>query len=62
MSNSHSNASTFLIAFFTSLITAVITVVIVLRLDLVAVGGDVRVPDLTGSTKISAQALLVNYS
>ena len=58
MSNSHSNASTFLIAFFTSLVTAVITVVIVLRLDLVAAGGDVPVPDLTGSTKISAQAAL----
>jgi serine/threonine-protein kinase len=47
-----------LIAFFTSVVTAVITVVIVLRLDLVAAGGDVTVPDLTGSTKISAQATL----
>jgi len=58
MANSHSNASTFLIAFFTSVVTAVITVVIVLRLDLVAAGGNVTVPDLTGSTKISAQATL----
>ena len=58
MSDSHSNASTFLIAFFTSLVTAVITVVIVLRLDLVPAGGSVTVPDLTGSTKISAQATL----
>jgi serine/threonine-protein kinase len=58
MANSHSNASTFLIAFFTSVVTAVITVVIVLRLDLVAAGGNVTVPDLTGSTKVSAQATL----
>jgi serine/threonine-protein kinase len=58
MDNSHSNASTFLIAFFTSLVTAVIAVVIVLRLDLVPAGGSVTVPDLTGSTKVSAQATL----
>lgn len=58
MANSHSHASTFLIAFFTSVVTAVITVVIVLRLDLIAAGGNVSVPDLTGSTKVSAQAAL----
>jgi beta-lactam-binding protein with PASTA domain len=58
MSNPPSHASNFLIAFFTALVTSVLTVLIVLRLGLMPGGGDVTVPDLTGSTKISAQATL----